>query len=182
MSGALNVEARCVEVVRHRPPRSELRLHLHLGNLADTPRWVLVPDDVTTRTEATGAVATLELQPVGDGPLPVVHGTGPSGFFGLLLAAGTEVDLEQVPVAVWGQLPEAVELHVTTAAGLAVEGTELAGRFDLRPFRGTQGPVDASSLTDQRGVVDVLEAPLDGRLEPELREPRVTSVTVRLPE
>lgn len=180
MNGGLVVEARCTGVRRLRPPHVELRLAVRLTNGAGGPRWALLPDDVTGGTAAGARVAAIELQPAGSDRTPVVHGTGPAGFFGVLIAAGADISLHDVPVAGWGELPERTELTVTSASALRVAGTDVATRFGLEPLATVS--VDASSLADQRGVCDVVEAAVGALLDLHLDDPRTTAVAIRLPQ
>ena len=98
-----------------------------------------------------------------DGALQVAHGLGSGGFFAICLAAAGTLELEALPLAYWGDVPEDVVVLTIVASAVLVDDRPLEQLLAVAgPCAGTSRPVDASALADQRAVVEAVH-PLEGK-------------------
>lgn len=155
MSG-LEIAAELADVRRQRPPRAELRVTLRLTSSEGQAGWVLVPDTLieAPRSLSTG-VLSLGAWLLGErATLPLLRATADVGWFAVFVpAAGTATVLD-LPLAWWGQLPDAVDLPAYLVSDLRVGGVPVAEALSLAlpDAAGTDRSGDAGVLADPAAI------------------------------
>jgi hypothetical protein len=177
------LSARYVGERRWRPPKVELHFDVTVRNDGSEPRWAILPDTLS-RPLGGGEPAPVYSIDVyelaGTGRAVVAHFLGDQGFYALFMPASAEVALHGFPIPYWGELPDSVELELTMAEALLVDGAPAEARFriDLRSEPGAQ--VDAGPLANQASVVEAIGPESGGALAAEWREGRETRQRVEL--
>jgi hypothetical protein len=138
-----------------RPPRAELHFTAQFRNEGATPVWVVIPDDLTDSAALGAGLSALDRYELGDGALQVAHGLGSGGCFALCIAAASTLELEALPLAYWGAIPEELVVRLIVASAVLVDGRPLEEHLALSgACTGVDRPVDASPLADQYAVVE----------------------------
>ena len=165
------MEARLVERVRGRPPRSELVLDVTVENPAAEDRWCILPSVLPAPEQ--GGVFSVEVSLLGgSGRVLLGKLLGTASAQALLLPPGARIRLRRLVVAAWGELPEALRFDVALAPHAAIGADDLAHWFPENPrcdpSADVAGPVDLISAraTDDRSERPlVLTDPTTTRLE-----------------
>jgi hypothetical protein len=154
------VEARLVERVRGRPPRSDLILDLTVENPAAEDRWCILPA-VLPAAEQGGVFAVEVSLLAGSGRVLLGKLLGTASAQALLVPAGARIRLSRLVVATWGEVPLPLQLDVTLATHAVVGSDDLALWFPENPrcdsTADVAGPVD---LISSRATEDRSEQPL----------------------
>ena len=110
-------------LVRGRPPSARLSLDVELANLADRPRWALLPGRLPPDAGGVFAVETLR----GGGRRPVVAARilGRGGRLAVRVAPRARVRLRDVGITWWGPTPTRIEVVLEIADAVAVGGRPL---------------------------------------------------------
>jgi hypothetical protein len=144
---------------RLRPPRLVLRFDVTLRNPAAEALWAILADSLPAAPEPVRALSVDAYELGGDGRAVLLHALAEHGLYAVLMPPGGEVTLAGLPLGMWTEPGEAVEIGVVLAPALTVGGAPPA--FDL-PLTATAGArVDASVVADQSTVVAALSGPLD---------------------
>ena len=124
------VEATFAGKVAAKPPIVGLQVDVTLRNAEKTPRWFVLPARLPAEAEAaTGGVTGVEVfDASGEGRAVLGKFLGTAGFQAVLVAAGGEVKLSKVGIAVWppasAKGPLAIEVIIAkeiTVGGLPAE-------------------------------------------------------------
>jgi hypothetical protein len=125
---------------RQRPPRADLRFTVALANRGDDAIWVLVPDTLAvpsrqpdTQVHSIGAWLLGEHATV-----QLLRATADAGWFGLYLPQGASIAVTNLPLAWWGEPPDAVDIIAHQVTDLRIGGEPIADRLGF----GLTGRVD----------------------------------------
>jgi len=123
-------EAKITGMKPGRPPLINMEAELSLKNGGDTPVWFRIPSKLP---EGSGGVFAIEVFAVeGKGRAVVAQFLGSGGFQALLLPAGADVTIRNLPVSYWGDAPPAdVKIAVEAAAGIFIDGKPAKEALDL---------------------------------------------------
>ncbi len=138
-----------------RPPLSLLYFDIQLYNPVAVTRYFLFSDDLSASEEPgdynIDVAYVYELS--GRGRAMVCHFAGSRGFFALLLPAGARLELHNLPLQFWGEIPRQVTMTVTIGDDLQIAG-QMAGEWlGINLGSDLNATVDAVVLADQREVV-----------------------------
>jgi hypothetical protein len=179
------LSARYAGARRARPPKVELRFDVTVHNDEPEPRWAILPD---TFSKPLGdgeprRVYSIDIyEPTGTGRAVVSHFLGDRGFYALLMPGRAEVGLRGLPIPYWGELPDAVELQLTLAEQLLIDGSPAEERFRIDPSSDAGAQIDAEPLANQAAVVDAIAPEAGGALAAGWTGGRETRQRVELEE
>ena len=152
MSGQKAVELTFVEIRPQRPPKLLLFFDAHLWNPAADARWYLVADDVSAVGDFDVDVAYVyELS--GQGCIKIVSFSGNRGFFALQLPAGSHLELANLPLKLWGELPDEVTVVVTAGLELKIADQDIESWLEMDLRSDDKASADAQALSSRREVV-----------------------------
>lgn len=148
-----------------RPPLSLLYFDIRLYNPAGVARYYLLSDKLSATAEpgdySIDVAYVYELS--GQGRALVVHFAGSSGFFALLLLAGAQIELRNLPLEFWGEVPDQVTITVIIGEDLKIAGQAAEDWLDINPGSGLNAAVDAGALSDQLAVIKSKSVPAKDR-------------------
>ena len=149
-----------VGMQRRRPPKAELALDVELTNDGSEPYWALFPETLAPGARATaGAAWSISAWQLGrpGAQAFVLRASGDAGWYGVLLAASSQVTLKGMPLGWWGEVPQQVELAVDLAQGLTVDGSPLEGRLGLGALHADRAAVvDARAIANPAAISGVI--------------------------
>jgi hypothetical protein len=155
MSDREVVELTFVGIRPQRPPKQLLFFDARLLNPAEETRWYLVSDDVTVADQSSSldvdVAYVYELS--GQGRVMVVTFAGNCGFLALCLPAGAHIELRNLPLRLWGNLPDDVTVNVTIAVDLEIGGQQIESWLDMSLQSDSAAVVDAQALSTRREVI-----------------------------
>lgn len=150
---------------RWRPPKVELRFDVTIRNEEPDACWAILPTRLPAGDGSgePGSVRSISVYDLaGKGRVAAARFSGDPGFIALIVPGSSEIRLNRLPVAYWGEVPDEVELELATAEKLLADGRAAEELFGVDPLSDAGAEVDASPLADDAGVVHV-SRPSDGR-------------------
>jgi hypothetical protein len=149
------VKVTLVESRPQRPPLQLLYFDAWLWNPAGVARYYLLSDHLSAAGESgdydIDVAYVYELS--GEGRIMVSHFAGTRGFFALLLPPGARLELRNLPLEFWGELPAEVTLTVAIGEDLKIAGQAVENWLDINLQSDKQSAVDAGALSDQLEVI-----------------------------
>ena len=149
------VSVSLVEIRPQRPPLNLLYFDVRLYNPAGVGRTYLLPDDLSAAGEAgdydIDVAYVYELS--GQGRIMVTRFAGTRGFFALILPAGSRLELNNLPLEYWGELPGELTIPVAIGEELKIAGQAAETWLDINLQSDEGAVVDAEALADQLAVI-----------------------------
>jgi hypothetical protein len=154
------VEARLVEQVRRRPPKSDLVLDVLVENPEEAARWCILPAVLPVPEE--GGIFGVEVSLLGgEGRVLVGRLLGRRAAHALLLPAGARIRLRQLVVGIWGELEPPLRLDVALATRALLGDEDLLAWFPSDPLCDVEADVGAPvDLLAARSAEGLKEQPL----------------------
>lgn len=146
-----------------RPPMHTLLCEVALRNLADHPRWFLLPSIVaTTWSRPPGGVSSVEVSAyAGQGRVVVGAFLGNGGFRAAKLPAHAEVTLRRFDVPLWqDDLPASVPFEVVAADAVTIVGQPIESWFTADPTSDPRATVEDGTMISARSNPDLAESPV----------------------
>ena len=138
-----------------RPPLQLLYFDARLWNPAGVARYYLLSDQLSAAGKSgdydIDVAYVYELS--GEGRIMVSHFAGTRGFFALLLPAGARLELSNLPLELWGDIPGEATLRVAISEDLKIAGQAAENWLDITLQSDKQAAVDAGALADQLKVI-----------------------------
>jgi hypothetical protein len=139
---------------RQRPPRAELRFAAALANRGEDAIWVLIPDTLAvpsrqpdTHVHSIGAWLLGEHATV-----QLLRATAGAGWFGLYLPQGASTAVTNLPLAWWGEFPEAVDVIAHQVTDLRIDGEPIADRLGFALTGRVDPTGDAAVMSDPSSI------------------------------
>jgi hypothetical protein len=125
---------------RQRPPKADLRFTVALANRGDDAIWVLIPDTLAVPApQPDTLVHSIGAWLLGEhATVPLLRATADAGWFGLYVPQGASIAVTNLPLAWWGEPPEAVDIIAHQVADLRIDGEPIGDRLGF----GLTGRVD----------------------------------------
>jgi hypothetical protein len=154
------VQARLVERVRRRPPRSDLVLDVRVENPSAAARWCILPAKLPVPEE--GGIFGVEVSLLGgEGRVPIGRLLGRLASYALLLPPGARIRLRELVVAAWGELEPPIRLDVALASRALLGAEDLLVWFPHDPGCDVEADVGAPvDLLCARSTQGLAERPL----------------------
>ena len=153
-----------------KPPLVRLYFEVTLCNKYPTPRWFLLPANLSPNRKSlgtNGGVDAVEVfNPPGQGRAIIGHFLGNGGFHALLLRPGAEVHFRRFEVSYWGEMPQQLDVEVIVAKSLKIGQEDARGWFGIDPLSSrkveiTENATDAMRIVRSRRTSDNREVPVE---------------------
>lgn len=155
MSARKVVEMTFVAIQPQRPPKQLLLVDATLWNPAGEARWYLVANGASAVDPASDFDVDMayvyELS--GQGRIMVVSFGGNRGCFALCLPAGAHLELRNLPIELWGELPDDVIVAIAIGADLELGDQQIESWLDMALQSDNKAVVDAQALSTRREVI-----------------------------
>jgi hypothetical protein len=139
---------------RQRPPKADLRFTVALANRGDDAIWVLIPDTLAVPApQPDTQVYSIGAWLLGEhATLPLLRATADAGWFGLYLPQGASIAVTNLPLAWWGESPEAVDIIAHQITDLRIGGEPIADRLGFALAGRVDPTGDAAVMSDPSAI------------------------------